>query len=124
MTLRPISSIRARSGAVSRTSPAFALSRTCSAFRAPAIAHVPAREASLVSLLEPLLNPVWVARVVGEVPSGWTLAGGALVLSALLLLILGLEALEGDLCISADRCGIHFRQGAKFFYRHFIHLQA
>jgi drug/metabolite transporter (DMT)-like permease len=44
---------------------------------------VPATEAALITLLEPVLNPVWVWLVVGEVPSAWTLGGGALILAAL-----------------------------------------
>ena len=48
-----------------------------------AVRHVRAGEASLISLLEPLLNPVWVALAVGEIPAPWTLAGGSLVLVAL-----------------------------------------
>jgi drug/metabolite transporter (DMT)-like permease len=44
---------------------------------------VPAFQASLVSLIEPILNPVWVALAVGEVPSGATLAGGGLVLAGM-----------------------------------------
>jgi len=48
-----------------------------------AVRHVRAGEASLISLLEPLLNPVWVALVVGEIPGRWTLVGGCLVLGGL-----------------------------------------
>ena len=47
--------------------------------------QVPAVEASLLALTEPLLNPVWVAMFAGEVPSRWTLMGGGLILSALVL---------------------------------------
>jgi drug/metabolite transporter (DMT)-like permease len=48
-----------------------------------AVRHVRAGEASLISLLEPLLNPVWVALAVGEIPARWTLVGGSVVLIAL-----------------------------------------
>ena len=41
------------------------------------------QEAGTITLLEPLLNPLWVYLVVGETPSPWTLAGGALILGAL-----------------------------------------
>jgi drug/metabolite transporter (DMT)-like permease len=44
--------------------------------------HVPALEASLVMLVEPALNPVWAWLVHDERPSGWALAGGALILAA------------------------------------------
>jgi len=44
--------------------------------------HVTAIEAILLSTLEPILNPIWVALLIGEIPSGWALVGGVLVLSA------------------------------------------
>jgi drug/metabolite transporter (DMT)-like permease len=49
---------------------------------AMAIPHVRAIEAALIPILEPVLNPVWVLVFIGEVPSGWALLGGALVLGA------------------------------------------
>jgi drug/metabolite transporter (DMT)-like permease len=48
-----------------------------------AVRHVTALEAILVSTLEPILNPVWVVLLIGEVPSPWALAGGALVLTVI-----------------------------------------
>ena len=47
-----------------------------------AIAHVRAIEAILIPMIEPVLNPVWVWLLVGEVPSGWALLGGAIVVGA------------------------------------------
>ena len=47
-----------------------------------AIPHVRALEAVLIPVLEPVLNPVWVLVFVGEVPSGWALLGGVMVLGA------------------------------------------
>jgi drug/metabolite transporter (DMT)-like permease len=44
---------------------------------------VPVQEASLIALIEPVLNPIWVALVVGEVPGTPTLAGGGIILSGL-----------------------------------------
>jgi drug/metabolite transporter (DMT)-like permease len=44
--------------------------------------HVRAMEAVLIPVLEPVLNPVWVLVFVGEVPSGWALLGGVMVLGA------------------------------------------
>lgn len=44
---------------------------------------VSASEAGTLSLLEPLLNPLWAYYASGETPSGWTFAGGAVVLFAL-----------------------------------------
>lgn len=50
-----------------------------------AIKRVTALEAILISMLEPILNPIWVAMAKGEVPGPWSLAGGALVLGAVLI---------------------------------------
>jgi len=41
------------------------------------------QEASLIALIEPVLNPLWVALVVGEIPSLATLSGGAMILVGL-----------------------------------------
>lgn len=41
---------------------------------------VGAAEASLLSLIEPVLSPIWVLMVVGEAPSPWTVLGGAFLL--------------------------------------------
>lgn len=48
-----------------------------------ALAHVTALEAVLITVLEPLLNPVWVGLALGEVPSVTAVAGGGVVLSAI-----------------------------------------
>jgi drug/metabolite transporter (DMT)-like permease len=47
-----------------------------------AIPHVRAIEAVLIPVLEPVLNPIWVLLFIGEVPSGWALLGGVMVLGA------------------------------------------
>ncbi len=49
---------------------------------ARAIRHVTALEAVLIPVVEPILNPIWVLLFVGETPSRWALAGGAIVLGA------------------------------------------
>jgi drug/metabolite transporter (DMT)-like permease len=41
------------------------------------------QEASLVALIEPVLNPLWVAIVVGEIPSVATITGGGMILVGL-----------------------------------------
>jgi drug/metabolite transporter (DMT)-like permease len=41
------------------------------------------QEAALISLIEPVLNPLWVALIVGEIPSVATLMGGAMILLGL-----------------------------------------
>lgn len=46
------------------------------------VAQVPALEASLLVLLEPILNPIWTFLFTGERPGPWALAGGAVVLAA------------------------------------------
>jgi len=46
------------------------------------IAHVQALEASLIGMLEPVLNPVWVFIFLGESPGWWAVAGGAVIISA------------------------------------------
>jgi drug/metabolite transporter (DMT)-like permease len=43
----------------------------------------PAAEVALISLLEPILGPIWVWAMVGEYPGLATLIGGGLVLAAL-----------------------------------------
>src|SRR5882724_10701782 len=46
------------------------------------VRRVPAAEASLISMLEPVLNPVWVLIGFGERPGRWAIAGGAVVIAA------------------------------------------
>lgn len=50
-----------------------------------ALAHVTALEAVLITVLEPLLNPVWVGLALGEMPSGTALIGGSLVMAAVVV---------------------------------------
>jgi drug/metabolite transporter (DMT)-like permease len=47
-----------------------------------AIRHLSALEASLLLLLEPVLNPMWAWLVHGEAPGPFTLAGGAVIVCA------------------------------------------
>lgn len=47
-----------------------------------ALRSVPAFEASLLLLVEPVLNPVWAWWLHGETPGTGTVAGGALILAA------------------------------------------
>lgn len=53
-------------------------------FLTRAIPRVRALEASLFLMVEPVLNPVWAWLVHGEQPSGWAVAGGAVILGATL----------------------------------------
>jgi drug/metabolite transporter (DMT)-like permease len=43
------------------------------------------QEASLIVLVEPVLNPIWVALAFGEIPSRATLIGGGIILLSLAL---------------------------------------
>ncbi|HEX5752767.1 MAG TPA: EamA family transporter [Archangium sp.] len=44
--------------------------------------EIPAVEASLLILLEPVLNPVWTFLFAGERPGPWAMVGGAIILLA------------------------------------------
>lgn len=44
--------------------------------------RVTATQASLVGMLEPVCNPIWVFLAIGERPTGWAVAGGFVVLAA------------------------------------------
>jgi drug/metabolite transporter (DMT)-like permease len=50
-----------------------------------AIRHVSALEGILVPVIEPVLNPVWVILVVGETPGRWSLLGGLIVITSVLI---------------------------------------
>jgi len=52
------------------------------------LTRVPAYQAALITLCEPVLVPVWTYLAVGEVPSLQTIAGGAVILIALVLFTL------------------------------------
>jgi drug/metabolite transporter (DMT)-like permease len=46
-----------------------------------AIRHVRALDAAIISIIEPILNPIWVMLAISERPSFWTIVGGTIVLS-------------------------------------------
>lgn len=48
-----------------------------------AIRHATALEAMLMPVIEPILSPLWVALAFGDWPGPWAVAGGALVLGAI-----------------------------------------
>ena len=52
---------------------------------ATAIKQVTALEATLIPLLEPVLNPLWVMLALGERPGPWAIVGALLVLGAVLV---------------------------------------
>ena len=45
-----------------------------------AIKSIPALQATLICLIEPLLNPVWVFLTIGEIPGRLSILGGAIIL--------------------------------------------
>lgn len=47
------------------------------------IKRIPAVEASIISMLEPVLNPIWVFVGYGEVPSVFAIVGGIIIISAI-----------------------------------------
>lgn len=53
------------------------------AFFVRGLKYVTATEASLMGMLEPIANPIWVLLFLGEVPSRWAIAGAAIVLAAI-----------------------------------------
>jgi drug/metabolite transporter (DMT)-like permease len=59
------------------------------------VARVAALEASLLVLLEPVLNPIWTFLFAGERPGPWALAGGSIVLAATVWRILAPYLLVG-----------------------------
>lgn len=46
------------------------------------VSKMPAVEASLLILIEPVLNPIWTFLFTGERPGRWAIAGGAVILAA------------------------------------------
>ncbi|MGB4960363.1 MAG: EamA family transporter, partial [Saprospiraceae bacterium] len=52
---------------------------------------LPAIESSLISMLEPILTPIWVFVGYGENPGFWALIGGIVIISALIFRIYWIE---------------------------------
>jgi len=46
-----------------------------------AIKHIRALDAAIISIIEPILNPIWVILVKGEHASRWSIIGGVIVLT-------------------------------------------
>ncbi|KXK40771.1 MAG: EamA family transporter [Saprospiraceae bacterium] len=53
--------------------------------------YLPALESSLIGMIEPLLNPVWVFIGYGENPGLWAVAGGLLIIGTLVFRMYWLE---------------------------------
>ncbi len=43
---------------------------------------VSALEATLIPVIEPIVNPIWTFFAVGEVPGKWAILGGSIVITA------------------------------------------
>jgi drug/metabolite transporter (DMT)-like permease len=50
-------------------------------FYSLAIRHVRALDAAIISIIEPILNPIWVMLATSEQPTFWTIVGGSIVLA-------------------------------------------
>lgn len=50
-----------------------------------AIKHVTALEATLIPVIEPILNPIWVFFMYGELPGTWAFVGGLVVIVSVTL---------------------------------------
>ena len=49
------------------------------------ITGVPALSSVIITMIEPMMNPVWVALFVGEIPSPLAICGGVLILACIVL---------------------------------------
>jgi drug/metabolite transporter, DME family len=65
--------------------------------------RTPALEASLLILLEPILNPLWTFLFAGERPGSWALVGGALILAGTVWRLLASAAAPA--AIASTRAG-------------------
>lgn len=56
--------------------------------------YLTAIESSLIALLEPILNPIWVILWYGEVPGPWAIIGGSIIVTSLIVRIIVMERLK------------------------------
>jgi drug/metabolite transporter (DMT)-like permease len=63
-------------GAVQMTIPYWLVAR--------GVRSIPPHEAGMISLIEPLLNPLWAYLAAGEEPTRWSVIGGVFIVGALL----------------------------------------
>ncbi len=71
------------------------------------VRHIKAQEASLISLIEPVLNPIWVLLAWGAVIDQHTIVGGGLIL---LGLVVRYARAEGTPCSNIDDAGVRRRE--------------
>lgn len=67
-----------------------------------AIKHVTALEATIITMIEPILNPIWVFLMLGEMPGPWSLAGGLIILVAIVARY-ALPAMKSSNSVQGDR---------------------
>jgi drug/metabolite transporter (DMT)-like permease len=60
------------------------------------LSHVRALDALLLSMLEPVLNPIWVYLGLGETPTKYAIIGGAIILA-----LVAIRAIRGERTPSA-----------------------
>ena len=53
--------------------------------------YISAIESSLITMLEPILNPIWVMIGYNEIPSTWSVIGGGIIITALIARMLYLR---------------------------------
>lgn len=69
------------------------------------LARVPAYQAAMLTMLEPILVPVWTYLAVGEVPHENTFIGGGIILAALVILLLNARRAPRPLAEAAAQRG-------------------
>nr|HMU05829.1 EamA family transporter [Saprospiraceae bacterium] len=56
--------------------------------------YLAAIESSLIAMMEPILNPLWVFIGYGERPGLWAIAGGLVIIAALIFRLYWVEVRE------------------------------
>lgn len=74
------------------------------------VRKVPAAEASLISMLEPIFNPIWVLLGTGEKPGPWAIAGGAIVIAAVVVRTLAPQRAQVARCARRSWCSRSLRR--------------
>jgi drug/metabolite transporter (DMT)-like permease len=65
-------------------------------FYVAALQGLPAIEVAILSLIEPILNPLWVFWGMGETPGFWSILGGSIILISVMLRAFFAEKTEDD----------------------------
>jgi drug/metabolite transporter (DMT)-like permease len=69
-----------------------------------AIKSVSALEAVLIPVIEPIVNPIWVFLMIGEIPGKWSIIGGAVVLIAVTFRC-AIAAVRPPLAVDGENAG-------------------